>query len=110
MPEEMGVAVRVEDDKRIMTPIVLGLIALGCWVGCALVAVIDLYFAVGLSCLGLGLFVPGALACGLFGVITSLTCVGKSKTTLVVAALVFNVLTPFVMVGSLVWFTIRFEV
>ncbi|UCD48936.1 MAG: hypothetical protein JSW27_15535 [Phycisphaerales bacterium] len=58
----------------------------------------------------LGLFVPGALACGLFGVITSLTCVDKSKTTLVVAALVFNALTPFVMVGSLVWLAIGFRV
>jgi len=100
----------VEQNEKIMTPIVLGLIALACWLGCGAVLLLDAGLGLGFGCPIAGLLIPGALACGLFGVITSLLCIGKVRATLVAATLVFNALTPFVMVGHAIWFAAHLRI
>ena len=92
-----------ECDRKIGTPMVLGLIALACWACCPVVVLI------GYPSDLVSLIVSWALACCLFGVITSVLCIGKVGAKLVLAALALNVLPPLALAGSFMWLLSRLD-
>jgi len=86
-----------ECDKKIVTPIALGLLALACWLSCLVLVLIGPLSGV------VAVVMSWAMACCLFGVVTSVLCIGKARLRFVAAALALNILPVLALAGLALW-------
>jgi hypothetical protein len=88
---------------------VLGLVALACWVVYGVFLMLDLYLDYPTTGIALRLLVPWVVVCNLVGFIMALVRARKDGTLLLVAGLILNSLPPAVMIGFFLWLIFGFK-
>ncbi len=90
-------------------PVVLGLIALGCYAAFSAFLMLDLYLEYSTAGLVLRSLLPWAVLCNIVGIVMGITRARKDGKPLLVAGLIVNVVPPIVMVGSVLWHLFNFK-
>lgn len=90
-------------------PIVLGVIALGCWAAYGAFLMLDLYLDYPVAGMALRLLVPWAALGNLVGIIVAIARARKDGTLLLAAGLILNGVPPLIMAGFLFWLFFGFK-
>jgi hypothetical protein len=90
-------------------PIVLGVIALGCWAAHGAFLMLDLYLDYPVAGMALRLVVPWAALGNLVGIVMAIVRARKDGKLLLIAGLILNGVPPIIMVGFFVWLFFGFK-
>ena len=90
-------------------PMVLGLIALACWVAYSAFVMLDLYLRYPVAGMALRLLVPWAVLGNLAGIVVAIVRARRDGKLLLVVGLVLNAVPPLIMAGLFFWLFFGFK-